>query len=148
MNLHELKPSRGSVKNNKRKGRGQGSGQGGTATRGHKGQKSRSGYGRKRNHEGGQTPIQMRVPKRGFNSPFKKVYVPINLVDLQRLTEKHNVDTIDYEFLRTHKLLRKSDKVKVLGNGKLEAALTVEAHAISASAKEAIESAGGTIKIV
>jgi large subunit ribosomal protein L15 len=148
MQLHELKPKKGSVRNNKRKGRGQGSGSGGTATRGHKGAKSRSGYSQKRNFEGGQTPLQMRVPKRGFNNLNRVEYKPINLADLERMASKFNVDSIDLEFLRKKNVIRKREKVKVLGNGKLERKLTVEANAVSASAKTAIEELGGSITIV
>ena len=148
MQLHTLKPNKGSVKKNKRKGRGQGSGSGGTATRGHKGAKSRSGYSKKRNFEGGQTPLQMRLPKRGFNNPNRVEYKPINLADLERLADKYKVDTIDLEFLRKNYVIRKTDKVKILGQGNLESKLSVEAHAISESAKSAIEAQGGSITIV
>jgi large subunit ribosomal protein L15 len=148
MELHTLKPTKGSVKKRKRIARGQGSGKGGTSTRGHKGAKSRSGYSRKRNHEGGQTPLQMRVPKRGFNSPNRKEYCALNLADLQRLSEKFNITKIDLEFLRDQNYLKKQELVKVLGNGNVSVALTVEANACSATAKAAIEAAGGSINLV
>ena len=148
MQLHELKPSKGSVKKNKRKGRGQGSGSGGTASRGHKGAKSRSGYSQKRNFEGGQTPLQMRVPKRGFNNPNRVEYKPINLADLERIAGKYNTDSINLDFLRKKNVIKKSEKVKILGHGNLEKKLTIEANAISATAKNAIEERGGSITIV
>ncbi len=142
--LSNLKPAEGSVKNKKRVGRGQGSGRGGTSTRGHKGQKSRSGYSKKRNHEGGQTPLQMRLPKRGFKNFNRVDYVAMNLERLQELAEKHGTNTIDFDKLREWGMVKKSDKVKVLGRGELSKAVNVRLHAFSESAKSAIESAGGT----
>lgn len=145
MKLHSLTPAKGSVKSNKRIARGQGSGKGGTATRGHKGAKSRSGYSKKRGFEGGQMPLQRRVPKFGFNNPNKEVFKPINLYTLAQLAEDHKLSSIKVADLLEHGLVGKNDKVKVLGSGELKSGLTVEAHAFSASASEAIEKAGGTV---
>ena len=148
MELHTLKPAKGSVKKGKRIGRGQGSGKGGTAARGHKGAKSRSGYSRKRAFEGGQMPLQMRLPKRGFKNPNRVAYVPINLARLQAIHEKYNVDTVDLAFLIEAGIVRKNDKVKILGHGDLSTKLSVAAHAVSDSAKTAIEGKGGNVTIV
>ena len=148
MKLHSLKPAKGSVKKKKRIARGQGSGHGGTATRGHKGAKSRSGYKSKRAFEGGQMPLQMRLPKRGFKNPNRVAYVPMNLYHLQYLSEKYNLDTIDIEFLREHRLIRRNDRVKLLGTGEVTSKLNVTVHAASNSAKEAVEKLGGTVNLV
>jgi large subunit ribosomal protein L15 len=148
MQLHNLKPASGSVGKRKRIARGQGSGHGGTATRGHKGDKSRSGHKNKRNFEGGQMPIQMRLPKRGFKNPNRKVYVPLNLDRLQAISDKYNVDTLDPATLLELGIIRKTDLVKVLGTGELNAKLTVSAHACSETAKAAIEAKGGTLNLV
>jgi large subunit ribosomal protein L15 len=148
MKLHSLKPAKGSVKSKKRIARGQGSGHGGTATRGHKGAKSRSGYKSKRAFEGGQMPLQMRLPKRGFKNPNRVEYVPLNLYHLQHLAEKHNLDTIDVETLREKRLIRRNDRVKLLGTGELTSKLTVTVHAASQTAKEAVEKLGGTVNLV
>lgn len=148
MELHNLKPANGSVKNRKRIARGPGSGHGGTATRGHKGAKSRSGNKRKRNFEGGQMPLQMRLPKRGFKSPNREVFVPINLGRLQAIAEKYKVETIDIATLVENGIVGKNDKVKILANGELTKKLTVSAHACSATAKEAIEKVGGSVNLV
>lgn len=148
MDLHNLKPAKGSVKNRKRIARGQGSGYGGTATRGHKGAKSRSGYKIKRNFEGGQMPLQMRLPKRGFNNPNRRAYVPLNLGRLQAIADKFKLDTIDQETLVSNGVVRKGDKIKILGSGELTSKLTVSAHACSAGAKEAIEKLGGSVNLV
>ena len=114
----------------------------------HKGAKSRSGYSRKRNFEGGQMPLQMRLPKRGFKSPNRVAYVGINLDRLQAISEKYKISTIDVEALVNNGIVRKNDKVKVLGNGELNTKLTVTAHACSASAKQAIEEKGGSVNLV
>jgi large subunit ribosomal protein L15 len=143
MKLHSLSPAKGATKSDKRIARGQGSGRGGTSTRGHKGAQSRSGYSKKRGFEGGQMPLQRRVPKFGFNNPNKEVFKPINLYTLANLASEHNLDTIAISDLRDHGLVGKNDKVKVLGSGEVSKAITVEAHAFSASASEAIEKAGG-----
>lgn len=145
MELHNLKPAAGSVKNNKRVGRGQGSGRGGTSTRGHKGAKSRSGYSRKRGFEGGQMPIQRRLPKRGFKNFNRVAYIAINVDRIQAIVEKYNVSKIDFETLRELKIVSQFDKIKVLGTGELTAKVDVTAHAFSESAKKAIEAVGGTV---
>lgn len=144
MKLHTLKPAEGSIKDRKRIGRGQGSGAAGTAGRGHKGAKSRSGYSSKQGFEGGQMPLQRRVPKFGFNNFNRVSYKAINLSDLQTLQEKYNVDTIDLDLLKSKGLVAKNDLVKILGNGTLKAKLNVSANAFSKTALEAIEKAGGT----
>jgi large subunit ribosomal protein L15 len=145
MDLSNLKPAEGSVKNQgKRVGRGQGSGKGGTATKGHKGAKSRSGYAKKVGFEGGQMPLQRRVPKFGFTNINRVEYQGINLDTLQKLVEEKKIkDTVDFEVLFSNGLIGKNDLVKVLGRGELKAKLKVSAHKFTASAKAAIESAGG-----
>ncbi|NET32797.1 MAG: 50S ribosomal protein L15 [Cyanothece sp. SIO1E1] len=148
MELHNLKPAAGSVKSRKRIARGQGSGRGGTSTRGHKGAKSRSGWKSKRNFEGGQMPIQMRLPKRGFKNPNRVAYVPINVERLQEIADKYKLDTIDLEALISAGIVRKNDKVKILGSGELSAKLAVSAHAVSATAQKAIEACGGSVNLV
>jgi large subunit ribosomal protein L15 len=148
MNLSNLKPAEGATHNEKRIGRGQGSGHGGTSTRGHKGQKSRSGYSKKIGFEGGQMPIQRVVPKFGFKNFNRVEYKAINLSTLQTLSEKLNLKAIDFETLTEHGLASKNDKVKILGNGELKATLDVKAHAFSKSAKEAIENLKGTTVII
>lgn len=145
MDLSNLKPAKGSVKRSKRVGRGQGSGKGGTSTRGHKGAKSRSGYSKKKGFEGGQMPLQRRVPKFGFKNINRKEYKAINLITLQTLAEKNNLEKIDFEILRKAGLIAKNDLVKVLGKGTLERKLEVHAHAFSKSAVEAIEAQKGTV---
>ena len=148
MELHNLKPAAGSVKSRKRIARGQGSGRGGTSTRGHKGAKSRSGWKSKRNFEGGQMPIQMRLPMRGFKNPNRVAYVPINVERLQEIADKYKLDTINVEALISAGIVRKNDKVKILGSGELSAKLAVSAHAVSASAQKAIEACGGSVNLV
>jgi len=145
MDLSNLKPAKGSVKRSKRVGRGQGSGKGGTSTRGHKGAKSRSGYSKKIGFEGGQMPLQRRVPKGGFKNINRKEFKAINLITLQTLAEKNNLEKIDFEVLRTAGLIAKNDLVKILGKGTLERKLEVHAHAFSKSAVEAIEAQKGTV---
>lgn len=147
MELHNLKPAKGAVHNSKRVGRGEGSGNGDTATRGHNGAKSRSGFKNKRNFEGGQMPLQMRLPKRGFNNINRKNYNTFNLFELAAIAEKYNVTEIDLPFLKEHRYIQRGELVKILGNGDVDKALTVEVHAFSKSAKEAIEAQGGTVKI-
>ena len=146
MDLNNLKPAEGSIKKAKRIGRGQGSGRGGTATRGHKGQKSRSGYSKKIGFEGGQMPLQRRVPKFGFTNPTRKEYKGVNLDVIQTLAEKIKTDKIDIETLVTAGLVSGKTLVKILGNGKLTMKLDVKAHAFSKSAQEAIESQKGTVE--
>ncbi|OEJ99591.1 50S ribosomal protein L15 [Roseivirga misakiensis] len=144
MKLNTLTPAEGSTKNNKRIGRGTGSGRGGTSTRGHKGAKSRSGYSRKSGFEGGQMPLQRRVPKFGFTSPNRVEYKAINLDTLQELAEKTGEATINVETLIANGLAGKNDLIKVLGRGELKSKVDVTAHKFSASALAAIEKAGGT----
>ena len=145
MDLSNLTPAKGSIKNRKRIARGEGSKKGGTSTRGHKGAKSRSGYSRKIGFEGGQMPLQRRVPKFGFTNPNRKEFRGINLNTLQNLVDNKKVkDSIDLEVLITNGLAHKNDLIKILGRGELKAKLNVIAHGFSASAKSAIESAGGT----
>ena len=145
MNLSNLKPAEGSIKNRKRIGRGTGSGRGGTSTRGHKGAGSRSGYSSKVGFEGGQMPLQRRVPKVGFKNPNRVEYIGINLDVLQNLVEKFNLSTVDFDALKTHGLVSKNDIVKILGRGELKAKLEVKAHAFTATAQKAIEAAGGSV---
>lgn len=145
MNLSNLKPAVGSTRNNKRLGRGEGSGGGGTATRGHKGAKSRSGYKRKSGFEGGQMPLQRRVPKFGFTNINRIEYKGINLDVLQRLLEKNSATTMGVNYFVEAGLVSKTAKVKILGRGELATALEVHAHAFSKSAVEAIEKAGGKV---
>lgn len=148
MNLSTLKPAEGSVKNNKRLGRGTGSGRGGTSTRGHKGAQSRSGYSAKRGFEGGQMPLQRRVPKFGFKNPFRVAYHGINIDAIQALVEHTKLVVITPEILVENGLASKNDKVKILGRGELKSKIEVTAHAFSATAKAAIEGQGGTTAII
>ncbi|TYP98056.1 LSU ribosomal protein L15P [Tenacibaculum adriaticum] len=144
MNLHNLKPAEGSVKSGKRIARGEGSGKGGTATRGHNGQKARSGYSRKIGFEGGQMPLQRRVPKFGFTNINRKEYVGINLDKLQELVDNGRItDTVNMEVLIENRLARKNELIKILGRGELKAKLNITIHKYTATAKAAIEAAGG-----
>ena len=147
MNLRNLKPAEGSVKNQgKRVGRGQGSGKGGTATRGHKGAKSRSGYSRKIGFEGGQMPLQRRVPKFWFTNINRKDYQGINLDTLQKLVDEKKIKSeLDFTTIIELRLARKNELVKILGRGELKAKLKVSAHKFTATAKAAIEAAGGEV---
>ena len=145
MELHNLKPAKGSVKKGKRIGRGEGSKRGGTATRGHKGQKSRSGYSKKVGFEGGQQPLQRRVPKFGFTNPNRVEYKGVNLDRLQELVDNKKIKTkVDKQTLIDNGLAKKKDLVKILGRGELKAKLDIKVHAFSKSAKTAIEKAGGS----
>jgi large subunit ribosomal protein L15 len=144
MDLSNLKPAKGSVKKNKRLGRGQGSGKGGTSTRGHKGAKQRSGYSKKVGFEGGQMPLQRRVPKYGFKNVNRIEYKGINISTLQDLAERNNLEKIDFEVLLKAGFISKNSLVKILGKGTLDRKLEVHAHAFSKSAKEAIEAKEGT----
>ena len=148
MELNNLRPAKGSNKSGKRIARGQGSGRGGTATRGHKGDKARSGFKAKRAHEGGQMPIQMRLPKFGFKNVNRVEYVAINLNTLDALAEIHNVTEINFEFLIAKKVIKKSEKFKILGTGELNKVLTVSAHAASKIAQEKIVGLGGTFTTI
>ena len=145
MKLNNLKPAEGAVKARKRIGRGTGSGRGGTSTRGHKGAKSRSGYSKKIGFEGGQMPLQRRVPKYGFKNINRVEYKAINLSTLQALAESKSLETINIQALVVAGFVSSNQLVKVLANGTLTAKLTVEAHAFSQKAVEAIEAAGGTV---
>ena len=145
MKLNNLKPAEGSVKARKRIGRGTGSGRGGTSTRGHKGAKSRSGYSKKIGFEGGQMPLQRRVPKYGFKNINRVEYKAINLSTLQALAESKSLETINIQALVAAGFVSSNQLVKILANGTLTAKLTVEAHAFSQKAVEAIEAAGGTV---
>jgi large subunit ribosomal protein L15 len=145
MNLSNLKPAKGSVKSKKRIARGQGSGHGGTATRGHKGQKSRSGYSKKVGFEGGQMPLQRRVPKFGFKNINRIDYKVINLDTIQALVDAKKIkDEVTFEILLANGLVRKNELVKILGRGALTAKLNVAAHKFTATAQAAIEASGGT----
>jgi len=144
MNLSNLKPAEGSTKTRKRIGRGPGSGLGGTSTRGHKGAKSRSGYSKKIGFEGGQMPIQRRLPKFGFKNINRVEYKPINLDVLQRLADAKNLTKIDVQALIDAGFISAKHLVKILGNGALTTKLDVEAHSFSKSAEAAITAAGGT----
>jgi len=148
MDLSKLTPAQGSVKSGKRVGRGQGSGKGGTATRGHKGAKSRSGYKTKRGFEGGQMPLQRRVPKFGFRNRNRVEYKGINLDTLQTLIDNKKVESINPEMIVGVGLASKHDLIKILGRGELSAKVEVTAHAFSATAKEAIEGKGGTATVL
>jgi large subunit ribosomal protein L15 len=145
MKLHELKPAEGAVKKDKKRvGRGEGSGKGGTSAKGHKGAQSRSGYSKKIGFEGGQMPLQRRVPKFGFNNINRKEYKVVNLSTLQNLVDNKKIkDEVNQEILIANGLVSKNDLIKILGQGELSAKLKVTAHAFSASAKKAIEDKGG-----
>ncbi|MBL7900366.1 MAG: 50S ribosomal protein L15 [Bacteroidia bacterium] len=144
MKLSTLKPAKGSVKSNYRRGRGQGSGGGGTATRGHKGAQSRSGHSYKRGFEGGQMPLQRRLPKFGFKNINRVEYTGINLDSLQQLVDKVKVTDINLDVLIANGLAGKNDLVKIMGRGELKSKVNVNIHAFTASAKKAIEEKGGT----
>lgn len=144
MNLSNLRPAKGSVKNRKRIGRGQGSGRGGTSTKGHKGAQSRSGYSEKIGFEGGQMPLQRRLPKFGFKSLNRVEYNGVNLDVIQGLVDKHNISDITLEVFVSHGLASKRDRVKILGRGEIKSKVNITAHAFSETAKAAIEALGGT----
>jgi large subunit ribosomal protein L15 len=148
MELNNLKPAEGSTKKEKRIGRGQGSGHGGTSTRGHKGAKSRSGYKSKRSFQGGQMPLQRLVPKFGFKNVNRVEYKAINLSSLQELAQEGKLTTIDFQSLLDAGFIGKNDKIKILGNGELKLKLDIKAHAFSKSAKEKIEKLQGTTEIL
>ena len=148
MKLHNLKPAEGSVQKEKRIGRGEASGKGGTSTQGNKGGQSRAGYQRKNAHEGGQMPIQRRIPKRGFKNNNKIEYKVFNLGQIDQLNEKYSFSEFSNETLYINGLIGRTDKVKVLGNGELKAKLAFKINAVSEKAKAAIETAGGSIEIL
>jgi large subunit ribosomal protein L15 len=148
MKLHTLKPAKGSTHKEKRLGRGEASGKGGTSTKGNKGQQARTGYQRKMAHEGGQMPIQRRVPKRGFKNPHRIEYKVFNLGQIDQLAEKYGIQDFTLENLYTNGLISQTDRVKILANGELKAKLTFKVNALSEKAKSAIEAAGGTVEVV
>ena len=148
MDLSTLKPAKGATKKNKRMGRGQGSGKGGTSGKGHKGQKAGTGNNRKRGFEGGQTPLVRRLPKFGFTNPTRVEYKGINLDAIQGLADAKGLTVIDPTVLRANGLIARNDKLKVLGRGEVTGALTITAHAFSATAKAAIEAKGGKVEII
>ncbi len=148
MDLSNLKPAKGSIKSSKRIGRGEGSGSGGTSTRGHKGAQSRSGYSRKVGFEGGQMPLVRRVPKYGFKNINRVEYSGVNVDMIQKLADEKGLQVIDVAVLVENGLVSRKDLVKILGRGKLSAKVEVTAHAFSASAKLAIESNGGKINLI
>lgn len=148
MDLSNLQPAKGSTKSRKRIGRGEGSGHGGTSTRGHKGAKSRSGYSKRFGFEGGQMPLQRRLPKFGFTNINRKEYKGINISTLQKLADDKKITKIDVDVLIEAGLISKNEMVKILGNGELTSKVDVKAHAFSKSAKEAIESKEGTVEII
>ena len=148
MKLNNLKPAEGSTHSRRRIGRGPGSGLGGTSTRGHKGAKSRSGYKKKIGFEGGQMPLQRRVPKAGFKNINHKEFYPVNLSTLQKLAEEKNLTKIGLAELKENGVVKGKKLVKILGNGELKAKVEVEANAFSESAKKAIEAAGGNTTII
>ena len=148
MNLSSLTPAKGSVKHSKRVGRGQGSGKGGTSTRGHKGAKARSGYSRKIGFEGGQMPIYRRLPKFGFKNINRVEYVGINIDVLNKLHETKNIENFDIDVLKQNGLLSGNDRVKILGRGELSAKINVTAHAFSETAKKAIEEKVGIVTVI
>ena len=148
MKLHNLKPAEGSTQKEKRIGRGEASGKGGTSTKGNKGGQSRAGYQRKNAHEGGQMPIQRRIPKRGFKNNNRIEYTVFNLGQIDQLNEKYGFKEFSNETLYVNGLISRTDKVKVLGNGELKVKLAFKVNAVSEKAKAAIETAGGSIEIL
>jgi large subunit ribosomal protein L15 len=148
MKLHELRPAKGATHKDKRIGRGDGSGHGGTSTKGTKGGQSRTGYKRKMAHEGGQMPIQRRIPKRGFKNPGRVEFKVFNIGQLEQLADKYAITEFSLENLYINGLVSQTDKVKILGNGELKKKFTFKVNAISEKAKSAIEAAGGSVEIV
>jgi large subunit ribosomal protein L15 len=148
MELHNLRPAKGATHSEKRIGRGQGSGKGGTAGKGHNGAKARTGHNEKRGFEGGQTPMQRRLPKRGFKNPNRVEYTALNLARIQEIVEKFKISEISPAALYANGIIGKHDKVKVLGWGEVTSAVKVSAHAFSVSAKQAIEEKGGSVNLV
>ena len=148
MKLHTLKPAKGATHKEKRIGRGEASGKGGTSTKGNKGGQSRAGYKRKMAHEGGQMPIQRRVPKRGFTNIHRIEYKVLNLGQIDHLSEKYGITEFNLQNLYINGLISQFDSVKVLGNGELKGKFTFKVNAVSEKAKAAIEAAGGTVEIV
>jgi len=148
MKLHQLKPAKGATHKTKRVGRGDGSGHGGTSTKGTKGAQSRTGFKSKMAHEGGQMPIQRRVPKRGFKNPHRVSYKVFNLGQIEQLASKYNITEFSLENLYINGLIAQTDLVKLLGNGELKGKYSFRINAVSEKAKAAVEAAGGTVEIV
>lgn len=148
MKLHELRPAKGSTHKTKRIGRGEGSGHGGTATKGTKGAQSRTGFKNKMAHEGGQMPIQRRIPKRGFKNPHRIEYKVFNLGQIEQLAEKYGISEVTPQSLYDNNLISRTDLVKILGNGEIKNKLVFKVNAVSDKAKAAIEAAGGSVEIV
>jgi large subunit ribosomal protein L15 len=148
MKLHSLKPAKGSTHKEKRLGRGEASGKGGTSTKGNKGGQSRAGYKSKMAHEGGQMPIQRRIPKRGFNNIHRIEYKVFNIGQMDHFAEKYGISDFNMENLYVNNLISQKDKVKILGNGEIKGKYHFKVNAISEKAKSAIEAAGGTVEIV
>jgi large subunit ribosomal protein L15 len=148
MNLHSIKPAKGATHKEKRLGRGEASGKGGTSTKGNKGGQSRAGYQRKMAHEGGQMPIQRRLPKRGFKNPHRVSYVVFNLSQIEQLAEKYDINEVSAANLYANGLIARTDLVKILGNGELKTKLNFKVSAVSEKAKKAIEDIGGTLEIL
>ena len=148
MKLHSLRPAKGATHKEKRIGRGEASGHGGTSTKGNKGQQARTGYKSKMAHEGGQMPIQRRLPKRGFKNYHRVEYVVFNLGQIEQLSAKYNLQEISVENLYVNGLIKKSERVKILGNGELKTKLSFKVDAVSEKAKAAIEAVEGTVEIL
>ncbi|MBN8851309.1 MAG: 50S ribosomal protein L15 [Sphingobacteriales bacterium 50-39] len=148
MNLHTIRPAKGATHKEKRLGRGEASGKGGTSTKGNKGGQSRAGYQRKMAHEGGQMPIQRRLPKRGFNNIHRVEYKVFNLGQVEQLADKYGITEFTPENLYINGLVNQTDRIKILGNGELKTKLTFKVNAVSEKAKAAIEGVGGTIEIL
>jgi large subunit ribosomal protein L15 len=148
MNLHTIRPAKGATHKEKRLGRGEASGKGGTSTKGNKGGQSRAGYQRKMAHEGGQMPIQRRLPKRGFKNPHRVAYKVFNLAQIEQLVEKYDIKEVSAANLYASGLIARTDLVKILGNGELKTKLVFKVNAVSGKAKEAIEGAGGSVEII
>jgi large subunit ribosomal protein L15 len=148
MKLHNIKPAKGSTHKEKRLGRGEASGKGGTSTKGNKGGQSRAGYQRKMAHEGGQMPIQRRLPKRGFKNPHRVSYIVFNLSQIEQLAEKYDIKEISAANLYSSGLIARTDLVKILGNGELKKKLSFKVSAVSEKAKKAIEGSGGSLEIL
>lgn len=148
MKLHTLKPAEGATHKEKRIGRGEASGKGGTSTKGNKGGQSRAGYKSKMAHEGGQMPIQRRIPKRGFKNPHRVEYKVLNLGQIEPIIEKYGFTEITPEILYVNGFINQTDLIKILGNGELKSAVTFKVNAISEKAKAAVEAAGGSVEIV
>jgi large subunit ribosomal protein L15 len=148
MKLHNLRPAKGATHKEKRLGRGEASGKGGTSTKGTKGQQARTGYKRKMAHEGGQMPIQRRIPKRGFTNINRIEYKVFNLGQIEQLAEKYDIKDFSLKNLYENGLISQNDRVKILGNGELKAKISFKVHAASEKAKSAIETAGGSLEII